>query len=128
MRHVDESLGINEYPTLFSKIFLSLLLESFRDSESLWDLLYWDLFSSLLEETEEAYVQHVKMMQKESEELKSSKKRAEEALKAEKMWSKEKKLEVERLEAEVKGLEQIKDEFGTKVEENKMLCENAFFR
>ena len=70
----------------------------------------------------------MKMMQKESEELKSSKKRAEEALKAEKMWSKEKKLEVERLEAEVKGLEQIKDEFGTKVEENKMLCENAFFR
>ena len=64
----------------------------------------------------------------ESENLKSSKKRAEEDLKVEKMWSAEKKLEVERLEAEVKGLEQIKDEFGTKVEENKLLCENAFFR
>ena len=97
-------------------------------SDLLCNFLNRDISSSILEETEEAYVQHVKMMQKESEELKSSKKRAEEALKAEKMWSKEKKLEVERLEAEVKGLEQIKDEFGTKVEENKMLCENAFFR
>ena len=81
-----------------------------------------------MEESEEAYVQHVKTMQMESENLKSSKKRAEEALKVEKMWSEEKKLEVERLEAEVKGLEQIKDQFGTKVEENKMLCENAFFQ
>ena len=70
----------------------------------------------------------MKTMQMESENLKSSKKRAEEALKVEKMWSEEKKLEVERLEAEVKGFEQIKDQFGTKVEENKMLCENAFFR
>ena len=70
----------------------------------------------------------MKTMQMESENLKSSKKRAEEALKVEKMWSEEKKLEVERLEAEVKGLEQIKDQFGTKVEENKMLCENAFFQ
>ena len=67
-------------------------------------------------------------MQMESEDLKSSKKRVEETLKAERMWSKEKESEVERLEAEVKGLEQIKDEFGSKVEENKMLCENAFFR
>ena len=36
--------------------------------------------------------------------------------------------EVERLEAEVKGLEQIKKDFGVKVEENKLLCENSFFR
>ena len=70
----------------------------------------------------------MKTMQMESEDLKSSKRRAEETLKEERMWSKEKESEVERLEAEVKGLEQIKDEFGSKVEENKMLCENAFFR
>ena len=100
-------------------------MKSFRDPELLGN---FDIFSSILEETEEAYVQHVKTMQMESEDLKSSKKRAEEALKTERMWSKEKESEVERLEAEVKGLEQIKDEFGTKVEENKMLCENAFFR
>ena len=117
--HNDKSLGARVDPTLFSFIL---------KSELLWEFLNQNISSSLLEETEEAYTQHVKMMQKESEDLKSSKKRAEEALKAEKMWSKEKKLEVERLEAEVKGLEQIKDEFGTKVEENKMLCENAFFR
>ena len=43
------------------------------------------------------------MMQKETENLKFSKKKAEEDLKAEKMWSKEKESEVERLEAEVKG-------------------------
>ena len=49
-------------------------------------------------------------------------------MKAEKMWSKEKESEVERLEAEVKGLEQIKKDFGVKVEENKLLCENSFFR
>ena len=40
----------------------------------------------------------------ESEDLKSSKKRAEETLKAERMWSKEKESEVERLEAEVRSL------------------------
>ena len=68
------------------------------------------------------------MMQKETEDLKSSKKKAEEDLKAEKMWSKEKESEVERLQAEVKGLEQIKKDFGVKVEENKLLCENSFFR
>ena len=68
------------------------------------------------------------MMQMEAEELKSSKKKAEESLKVERMRSKEKEAKVERLENEVEELEQIKDVFGAKVEENKLLCENAFFR
>ena len=60
-------------------------MKSFRDPELLGNLY---IFSSILEETEEAYVQHVKTMQMESEDLKSSKKIAEEALKTERMWSK----------------------------------------
>ena len=49
-------------------------------------------------------------------------------MKVERMRSKEKEAKVEKLENEVGELEQIKDVFGAKVEENKLLCENAFFR